>query len=667
MKRLNLVILLIAGILMSNLVLAQNKLALVVAVGKYPKEGGWGTISSEKDIPLITNALKLQGFTDIKIIQDAEATKDGIVKAINDLTKRAQKGDVVVFHYSGHGQQIMDDNGDEMDGFDEALVPFDAHMRYEKGVYEGEKHLRDDELDSLFIKLRLKLGETGNLLVILDACHSGTATRGIAKARGTFEKMCPAGYNPVTSAAKESGMITKGNASRGANQGIAPMFVLSGASPSQLNYEAFDEEGNSVGSLSYAFNRAMRTSDKNTTYRALFEKIKVDMSVLAPNQQPQAEGSMDVPVFGGNVVEQKAYYIIEKWQDANNIQINGGKIVGIYENSKVGLYPIGTTDPSKSAPFATGKVVSSTNFNAMISLDKDISKENIKNYWVFVTEQSYGDLKVSVKLDIAAENLKKQMEESLKSLAFVQFTEQNPDLIIEYGNKYTRGNNLQVFSAKDMILYNESYSETKGNQIIKDVTELIKAYAQGNFLRNLEMVAENYNVEFEFIPVTVNADGTVKEKLSIDSKRDNNNTIVFKDGDHFKLKITNKGSKPAYYALIDIQPDNVVNLLIPVYDNVRQVRIPNTEFRIMPGESIELDYVFDIFPPTGTEVFKLIASQDPINLEPIVLNKGTGTRGNMNPLEQLLANSYGNTRGSGVSTVPAGSANTYTIVFKIEK
>jgi hypothetical protein len=86
------------------------------------------------------------------------------------------------------------------------------------------------------------------------------------------------------------------------------MFVLSGASPSQLNYEAFDEEGNSVGSLSYAFNRAMRTSDKNTTYRALFEKIKVDMSVLAPNQQPQAEGSMDVPVFGGNVVEQKAYY-----------------------------------------------------------------------------------------------------------------------------------------------------------------------------------------------------------------------------------------------------------------------------------------------------------------------------------------------------------------------
>lgn len=667
MKVIKLAVILIIFLIYSGFTFSQNKLALVVAIGKYPKEGGWGTISSDKDIPLITNALKQQGFSDIKIIQDAEATKEGIIKAITDLTTRAQKGDVVVFHYSGHGQQIADDNGDEMDGYDESLVPFDAHMRYEKGVYEGEKHLRDDELDALFIKLRMKIGETGNLLVILDACHSGTATRGLAKARGTFEKMCPAGYNPVSSLEKENGMVTRNTASRGTEQGLAPMFVLSGASPSQLNYEAFDEEGNSVGSLSYAFNRAMRTSDKNTTYRALFEKIKVDMSVLAPNQQPMAEGNMDVAVFGGNVVEQKPYFNIEKWQDANTVQINAGKILGIYENSKVGLFPIGTTDPSRSTPIFTGTVTSAGNFTAVISLDKPLLKESIKNYWVFLTEQSYGDLKVSVKLDINNENLRIKLENAMKNLSFVRMVSESPDLLIEYANKYTRGNNLQVFSSKDIVLFNKPYTETQEEQIIRDVSDLIKAYAQGNFLRNLEMISENYNVSFEFIPVSVNSDGTVKEKFSIESKKGADNTIVFKDGDHFKLKITNNGSKPAYYALIDIQPDNVVNLLIPVFDEVRNLRIPNTEFRIMPGESIELDYVFNIFPPTGTEVFKLIASQDPINLEPIVLSKGTGTRGNMNPLEQLLANSYGNTRGSGVSTVPAGSANTFTLVFKIEK
>jgi len=650
-----------------NFTFAQGKkTALIIAVGKYPKEGGWSQISSEKDVPLIKQALESQGFQDIRIVQDAAADKNGIIAAIKDLTARVSAGDVVVFHFSGHGQQIADDNGDEMDGYDESIVPFDAHMRYEKGVYEGEKHLRDDELDILFTDLRIKLGETGNLLVIIDACHSGTATRGVAKARGTFEKMAPATFNPSTGAEKEVGMMTK-NTSRGVNKGLANMFVLSGASPSQLNYETFDDEGNSVGSLSFAFNRAMRKADKNTTYRGLFENIKVDMSVLAPNQQPQAEGSMDVQVFGGKVIEQKPYFSIERWQDGNNIQINAGKVMGIFENTTVLLYPIGTTDPSKSSPFASGKVVSATNFSSVINIDKSITKEQIKNYWVFINEQSFGTMKVNVLLDIKNEGLKQLVETALKDLAFVQLTDANPDLIIEYANKYTRGNNLQLITSKDIVLFNESYNENTGQQIISQACEAIKAWTQGNILRNLDLQSDNFNVSFEFIPVSVNPDMTVKDEFKVSTITDNSNMIVFRDGDHFKLKIKNNGSKPAYYALIDIQPDNIVNLLIPVYDDVRKVRIPNTEFRIMPGDSIVLDYVFFIGPPYGTEVFKLIASQDPINLEPIVLSKGTGSRGGMNPLEQLLANSYNNSRGSGAASIPAGTASTYTLVFKIEK
>jgi hypothetical protein len=69
------------------------------------------------------------------------------------------------------------------------------------------------------------------------------------------------------------------------------------------------------------------------------------------------------------------------------------------------------------------------------------------------------------------------------------------------------------------------------------------------------------------------------------------------------------------------------------------------------------------FPRLAHEVFKLIASHDPINLEPKIINKGTGTRGNMNPLEQLLANSYGIHSVACVQPFRAGSANTFTIVF----
>ncbi|MDE7089507.1 MAG: caspase family protein, partial [Prevotella sp.] len=89
-----------------------------------------------------------------------------------------KKGDLVYIHFSMHGQPVEDLNGDEKDGWDEALIPVDAQMRYSKGIYEGEKHLVDDILEKYFNRIRTKLGPTGQLYVVLDACHSGTASRG---------------------------------------------------------------------------------------------------------------------------------------------------------------------------------------------------------------------------------------------------------------------------------------------------------------------------------------------------------------------------------------------------------------------------------------------------------------------------------------------------------
>jgi hypothetical protein len=43
----------------------------------------------------------------------------------------------------------------------------------------GEEHLTDDQLQSLFSKITTKLTQSGHLLVSIDACHSGTASRGI--------------------------------------------------------------------------------------------------------------------------------------------------------------------------------------------------------------------------------------------------------------------------------------------------------------------------------------------------------------------------------------------------------------------------------------------------------------------------------------------------------
>jgi hypothetical protein len=44
-------------------------------------------------------------------------------------------------------------------------------------AYRGEKHIRDDQVGKWLDSLSRKVGASGSILVCIDACHSGTATR----------------------------------------------------------------------------------------------------------------------------------------------------------------------------------------------------------------------------------------------------------------------------------------------------------------------------------------------------------------------------------------------------------------------------------------------------------------------------------------------------------
>ena len=150
------------------------KHALIIAIGEYPVESGWGSLSSANDLVLMKGTLIKQGFQEknIIVLTDQDATKMNIVTKLQDLTRKVKQGDMVVIHFSGHGQQISDDNGDEIDNLDECLVPYDVEN------VTGENHLRDDLLGKLINDLRRKLGKAGHVIIFLDSCHSGTATMG---------------------------------------------------------------------------------------------------------------------------------------------------------------------------------------------------------------------------------------------------------------------------------------------------------------------------------------------------------------------------------------------------------------------------------------------------------------------------------------------------------
>lgn len=158
---------------------AQTKRALVIGIGEQADKS-WAKINGDKDVPLVQHMLQNVGYTDIRTLVNKQATKAGIVSAFKKLTAQCAVGDIVYIHFSGHGQQVTDVNGDEgkEDGWDEAWVPYDAYLRYDEKQYKGEKHLIDDELNTLLTAIRNKIGDSGKLLVVVDACHSGDSSRG---------------------------------------------------------------------------------------------------------------------------------------------------------------------------------------------------------------------------------------------------------------------------------------------------------------------------------------------------------------------------------------------------------------------------------------------------------------------------------------------------------
>ncbi|GAB2766918.1 caspase family protein [Salinimicrobium soli] len=626
-----------------------EKYAVIIAVGDYPAKTGWAPISSVNDVPLIKSSLQSQGFMEdnILVLKDAEATKQNILSTLNDLKNRISAGDIVVIHYSGHGQQIFDDNSEEIDGLDEAIVPYDAWVKYTYN-YKGENHIRDDEIGNILANFRNKLGKDGQLLMLLDSCHSGSSTRG-GKARGSRQAFVPDNWE------KPSGETSKGSdmfEQVKINENAAPFVLISGASANELNYEY---EGK--GSLSYSFSKAMNELGSDFTYRQLYSKIAAVMNTISPRQTPTIEGDQDYKLFKGEYVKQQSYYPVVKMPRRDVLKIQAGKLHGIFEGTTVNILPAGTTKVKEGEILTSGTVLLSKFNEANIQLDKPLESSNEKDYWVFVSEKSYGDIGVNVFVDskIADRGVVNEIEKFLKenNLGTLVKDAENSDVYIsEENSSYTLNatNGLVEFAEGD---------RNRGAAGMEDLKEQLFKYAQGNYLKSLNMDNEDYEFSFRLLPVEYDVvTETYGDTLSPDAYRNDSGTFTVRpDVDHVVLEVTNKGNQPVYFSLIEINSKGEINPFLPngncnLNDNERQIQ---------PGQTMLFrDCIFSFAPPYEKLMIKGFASPNPINFQSTISTRGAGQRaGNPNPLEQFLGQTYTQSRGQSSSKV-AGKVDGYS-------
>ncbi len=148
--------------------------ALLVGINQYPDPAN-NLKGCVNDVLLMGKTITENfGFNpeNIRLLTDKRATTGNIRERLQWLVEGAGPGSVLLFHYSGHGSQVRDRDGDEMDDqLDEIICPYDL---------DWDDPFTDDE----FAKVIKTIPDGVNFTLILDCCHSGTGTREFFKEPG---------------------------------------------------------------------------------------------------------------------------------------------------------------------------------------------------------------------------------------------------------------------------------------------------------------------------------------------------------------------------------------------------------------------------------------------------------------------------------------------------
>ena len=305
------------------------------------------------------------GFKDADIVELTEAegktrgdaglpTRANIEKAFAELAKKAKDGDQVFIAMGGHGTQApaKPDDVEEEDGLDEVFLPRDVG-KWDDSTGEVKNGIIDNDLEKWLDAIRDK---GAHVCIVLDACHSGTMTRGDGKEvqRG-MESKDEGGIEVPEAAIKKAIKLAadreakKPEKSRGAEQPKTALklsskkpekgglVAIAAAQPSEPEVEREmppRTDGNPVyGMLSYTMTQILTEAAQNgkagITYRELTNRILIQYGAWGrTSPTPMVEGDLtDAPFLGGkNDVKPPALLLTKG--DAG-FAINGGTLHGI--------------------------------------------------------------------------------------------------------------------------------------------------------------------------------------------------------------------------------------------------------------------------------------------------------------------------------------------------
>ncbi|MUG91330.1 peptidase C14 [Scytonema sp. UIC 10036] len=288
-------------------VLAQTtprKLALLVGINQYPNNKKFVSLNGCSTDVFLQRELLIHKFgfnpSDIIFLTSNESasnqpTRQNILQAFEEhLIKQVKPGDVVVFHFSGHGSRLLDpkpiqncSNQELNDEYNSTLVPGD----------EGLNGLRQDIMGSTLFLLISAL-KTENVTAVLDSCYSGGGTRGnfIVRSRdGDNQKPSPEEISYQERWMQQLQM-SESEFLRRRCDGVRKGVVLAAA---QRDEEAYDAPFDSFSAGAFTYLLTQYLWQETDTVKNTIVRIGSNIKWLN-RQKPLADGNQKLPVYSIN-------------------------------------------------------------------------------------------------------------------------------------------------------------------------------------------------------------------------------------------------------------------------------------------------------------------------------------------------------------------------------
>jgi hypothetical protein len=593
-----------------------QKYALLVGINKYKYPDRVPTLGgSLNDLEDIRQVLvgKFQFYPEnILVLRNAEATHAAIINAIKtQLIAKARTGDIVIFHFSGHGSQMPDVTGNMISGLDETIVPYDSRDPDSK-VFD----ISGAELHPLLLQLA---GRTKNVTFILDSCHSGTLVRG-ARTRGIAADTRKPNYISVNAA-----RLTR---NVGASKEAEPKFAFISAATSRETAFEYFADGKDHGALTYFLSRELRTSRPETTYRDIIDAVSASVNANFPGQHPALEGAEgDQRVFG-DVSSLTLNYVraAPSLQDVKSVTLDVGQVEDATVGSIYDVYPPGSREfAPPERPVARVRISSVDESTSEALL---LSGGNVRVASRAVErEHRFGKSRVRLFIDGPPDSsVIQSIEASLAKVNYINVVDKPTlcNMQLRLGE-----NKLETLGADETTLSPPVSAS--------DPAAVERVVAQ------LKLWAKWFNVLSIRNP---QSDITLHLALSIDQTRDGSSSsgranLTVKEGDAVRATVSNLSQHDVYVAIVDLAGDGSISVIYPGIQGEQEV--------LKPGGSLVRS--FPSFVPEGrstvTDILKVFASYKPIDLNPLTqgrIRDPDEEQPVTDPLRALLMDSAGVTR-----------------------